>query len=48
MFGIVNAIFIFLSLFGFIILSMSAYQKIRKDGIISYLPNPIKSFLLSW
>ncbi|TNV81345.1 hypothetical protein FGO68_gene2832 [Halteria grandinella] len=47
-FGLINALFILLFMCGILLLIILSYQKIRKDGIISYLPGALKRVLLSW
>ena len=33
---------------GLSIFLLLTYQKVRKDGVISYLPSPLKRLLLNW
>ena len=48
LFGIVNAVFMGFFGAGLCLLTLLTCQKIKKDGLISYLPGPIKRLLLNW
>ena len=47
-FGLVNAVFMFFVGIGISLMTLLTYQKIKKDGLISYLPGPLKRLLLNW
>ncbi len=48
MFGLMNAAFMFVIFCGICLLTLLCVQKIKKDGLISYFPSPIKRLLLNW